>query len=261
MAQPAIELRDLRVQYEEERILDGVSLSVAPGEFVCLMGPSGCGKTTLLRAIGGLAPTASGEIRILGEEPDRGWRNLAYVFQSPRLVPWRTALGNVLLGMELRGDLDHAERRSQAEAALAAVGLDGAAHKYPAVLSGGEAQRVALARALALDPGIILMDEPLSSLDDPARLRLRDEILRIWQRTGKTILFVTHDAGEACALADRVIVLSDKPARVAAEFAVNQPRPRTAIAEAALAPLRDALRAAIGAAGNGAGVRVAEAAP
>jgi NitT/TauT family transport system ATP-binding protein len=200
-----ISVRDLVVRFGDHAVLDGVSFDVGEGEFACVLGSSGAGKTTLLRVLGGLLRPTSGEVRIGGESPDRAWARAAYVFQAPRLVPWRTALGNIELAQELRFGKKDGER---ARHYLAMVGLADHARHFPAVLSGGERQRVALARALAVEPEVIYMDEPFSALDEVTRARLRNELREIWQRERRTIVFVTHDTGEAQLLATRVVTLS-----------------------------------------------------
>ncbi len=198
-----IEVRDLVVRFGERAIVDGLTFTVEPGEFLCVLGPSGSGKTTLLRVIGGLLRPTSGEVRVAGEPAERAWPRCAFVFQAPRLVPWRTALDNVRLGQELR--MGHAN--GSAGRYLEMVGLADLAGRYPAMLSGGERQRVALARALAVEPEVILMDEPFSALDADTRGRLRDEVVRIWRAERRTIVFVTHDVAEADALATRRLLL------------------------------------------------------
>ena len=207
-----IDLRGLTVRLGGRPVLEGLTFSVERGELLCVLGPSGCGKTTLLRVLGGLVPATIGTVLVGGEPPERAWSRCAYVFQAPRLVPWRTARDNVRLAQELR--IGKADGRS--DRYLAMVGLADLADRYPAVLSGGERQRVALARALVVEPEVILMDEPFSALDPTTRTRLREELLRIWRAERRTIVFVTHDAVEADALATRVLVLTDRPARVAA---------------------------------------------
>jgi NitT/TauT family transport system ATP-binding protein len=210
-----------------DAIYADLSFEVREGEFLCILGPSGCGKSTSLRLMGDLLPMQGGTIRVAGKPPADSWKALAYVFQSPRLVPWRTALGNVALGMELRHDRpDKAAMKATASRLLDLVGLAKDAGKYPAMLSGGERQRVAIARALAVEPRIILMDEPFSALDLNTRRRLRTEIVSIWQKTGKTVVFVTHDIEEALVLADRIILLSNKPTRVLETLELDAPRPR-----------------------------------
>jgi NitT/TauT family transport system ATP-binding protein len=222
----AIELRDIRLVLGGMDIYADVSFGVAPGELVCILGPSGCGKSTLLRLMGDLIQPSGGEILIGGRPAASAWEKLAYVFQSPRLVPWRNALDNVMLARQLRfGKADEAGRE-RAAGLLRLVGLENDGHKFPAMLSGGERQRVAIARALAVDPEIILMDEPLSALDINTRQRLRREILQIWQVTGKTIVFVTHDVDDALALADRILLLSGKPSRLVDTIAIEEARPR-----------------------------------
>ncbi len=222
-----IELRNIKLRLGGVDIYDDVSFGVAGKELLCILGPSGCGKSTLLRLIGDLLTPSSGEITIAGRPPAEAWDRIAYVFQSPRLVPWRTALGNVTLSRELRfGRTADKKTRRQAESLLALVGLERDGHKFPLMLSGGERQRVAIARALAVEPEIILMDEPLAALDINTRQRLRGNILEIWQRTGKTIVFVTHDIDDALTLADRVIVLSHKPSRILETVGIDEPRPR-----------------------------------
>jgi NitT/TauT family transport system ATP-binding protein len=164
------------------------------------------------------------------------------VFQSPRLAPWRNALDNVLLGVELRmGRAEARRREARARELLALVGLADAAKKYPSMLSGGERQRVAIARALAVDPDIVLMDEPFSALDPNTRRRMRAEIERIWQQTGRTVLFVTHDIEEALVLADRIVLLSNKPTRVLESIEVPAARPRHPAADPILQALREQL--------------------
>ena len=223
-----IAFENVGVTFGEERIYDRLSFEVRRGEFVCILGPSGCGKSTLLRMIGGLLDVNVGGVTVDGRAPRNAWSEIAFVFQSPRLVPWRTALDNVLLGTELRfGAGDKERRRARATGLLSLVGLAGDAQKYPSMLSGGERQRVAIARALAVDPKIVLMDEPFSALDPNMRVRMRVEMERIWLETGKTVVFVTHDIDEALQLADRTIVLSNKPTRVLEIVDLKTPRPRS----------------------------------
>jgi NitT/TauT family transport system ATP-binding protein len=215
------------VAFGEEQIYDRLSFDVRRGEFVCILGPSGCGKSTSLRIIGGLLDVNEGRVIVDGRSPRDAWPEIAFVFQSPRLVPWRTALDNVLLGSELRfGSGDKERRKARAAELLSLVGLSGDARKYPSMLSGGERQRVAIARALAVDPKIVLMDEPFSALDPNMRGRMRTEMERIWLETGKTVVFVTHDIDEALQLADRTVVLSNKPTRVLEIIELRTPRPR-----------------------------------
>ena len=225
--QPAILFEHVELSLGGERIYDRVDFAVAEREFVCLLGPSGCGKSTSLRLIGDLLEPAGGRVEVNGKPPAASWQDIAFVFQSPRLAPWRNALSNVLLGVELRFGKAEARRRAEkARDLLKLVGLATSGAKYPLMLSGGERQRVAIARALAVDPSIVLMDEPFSALDPNTRRRMRAEIVRIWQETQKTILFVTHDIEEALVLADRIVLMSNKPTRVLETIAVTAPRPR-----------------------------------
>ena len=205
-------------------VLEDVSLSIQPGEFVALLGPSGCGKSTLLRLVAGLETPRSGvlredDIRIKGPHPSR-----VVVFQDPTLFPWRSVWDNVALGLEAQGILK--SQRQRVDAAIDLVGLSGFRNAYPHQLSGGMAQRVALARALVNDPKILVLDEPLGKLDSLTRITMQAEIVSLWQRKRFTTLLVTHDAEEALFLANRVIVLSDRPARVKADIVVDRPYPR-----------------------------------
>lgn len=242
-ASPLIRFDHVATSFSGAMVYRDLSFDMGSGEFVCLLGPSGCGKSTALRLLGGLMVQDSGTITVDGMRPAVAWPRMAFVFQSPRLAPWRTALDNVILGMQLRvGRIGPAERQ-KARDLLSLVGLDADMEKYPRMLSGGERQRVAIARALGVDPDIILMDEPFSALDPNTRLRLRAELIDIWRRTGKTILFVTHDVDEAVTLADRVILFSNKPTQVIAEINLPEPRPRDVRADPALSRKRDDLLA------------------
>ena len=227
-----------------QRIYDKLSFQVRRGEFLCILGPSGCGKSTSLRVMGGLLPIAGGQVSVAGLPPSEAWQEIAFVFQSPRLVSWRNALDNILLASELRfgkGDKEERQRRrARAMDLLGMVGLVADERKYPSALSGGERQRVAIARALAVDPQIIFMDEPFSALDPNTRQRMRAEIEQIWQRTGKTVVFVTHDIDEALQLADRIVLFSGKPTAVLETMTIDTPRPRRAD-HASLAAHRDHL--------------------
>jgi NitT/TauT family transport system ATP-binding protein len=205
-------------------VLEDVSLSIEPGEFVALLGPSGCGKSTLLRLVAGLEMPRSGvlredDVRIKGPHPSR-----VVVFQDPTLFPWRSVWDNVALGLEAQGILK--SQRQRVDAAIDLVGLSGFRNAYPHQLSGGMAQRVALARALVNDPKILVLDEPLGKLDSLTRITMQAELVSLWQRKRFTTLLVTHDAEEALFLANRVIVLSDRPARVKADILVERPYPR-----------------------------------
>jgi NitT/TauT family transport system ATP-binding protein len=205
-------------------VLDHVDLDLVPGEFVALLGPSGCGKSTLLRLVAGLEPQGSGAllvdgVPIRGPDPSR-----LLVFQDPTLYPWRTVRGNVALGLEARGLRKAQEARI--DDALRLVGLTKFADAYPHQLSGGMAQRTALARAMVNEPRLLLLDEPLGKLDALTRLAMQGELVRLWHEKGFTALLVTHDVEEALVLAARVIVLSDRPARIRAEIVNDAPYPR-----------------------------------
>jgi NitT/TauT family transport system ATP-binding protein len=205
-------------------VIDNISLSIAPGEFVAILGPSGCGKSTLLRLLAGLEPPSRGELRENGERIGGPDPSRILVFQDPTLFPWRTVWRNVAIGLEARGLLP--AQRDRIARALALVRLETFADAYPHQLSGGMAQRAALARALVNDPHLLLLDEPFGKLDSLTRLAMQQELLALWQKVGFTALLVTHDVEEALLLADRVVVFSDRPARVVAEFPVGKPQPR-----------------------------------
>jgi NitT/TauT family transport system ATP-binding protein len=204
-------------------VLDDVSFSVKPGEFVALLGPSGCGKSTLLRLVAGLEPPRSGSLREDGHPITGPFPSRVVVFQDPTLFPWRNVWNNVALGLEAQGILK--SQRHRVDSALDLVGLSPFRNAYPHQLSGGMAQRVALARALVNDPRILILDEPLGKLDSLTRITMQAEIASL-QRTGFTALLVTHDVEEAVFLANRVIVFSDRPARIKADIAVDRPYPR-----------------------------------
>ena len=206
--------------------LDDVSLDVADGEFVCIVGPSGCGKTTFLNIVAGLLQRSAGSITIGGRPVDGPGRDRAMVFQQSCLLPWRTTFDNVLYGMQLHRRFAAEEMQERAQRFIDLVGLRGFERHYPTELSGGMQQRVNLARALATDPEILLMDEPFAALDAQTREFMQAELLRIWQKAGKTVIFVTHQIDEAAFLADRVIVFGTRPGRLKAEFAVPFARPR-----------------------------------
>jgi NitT/TauT family transport system ATP-binding protein len=207
------------------RALEGVEFAVEEGEFVCIVGPSGCGKTTLFRIIAGLEEPTEGEVLldgdpVTGPDMDRGM-----VFQEYGLFPWRTVHENVVFGLEQQS-LGERDRRERAREMIGLVGLSGFEDAYPAELSGGMKQRVGIARALAVDPELLLMDEPFGSVDAQTRDMLHGELMRIWEETGKTVLFVTHDVEEAVKLADRIVVMSSGPGSVREVVDVDLARPR-----------------------------------
>jgi ABC-type nitrate/sulfonate/bicarbonate transport system ATPase subunit len=206
-------------------VLGRVDVTIAPNEFVALVGRSGCGKTTLLNIIAGLETASAGEVRVGGAVVTGPGGGKGVVFQQNALFPWLTAQGNVAFAARNRG-LARAEAEALARDLLHLVHLDAAARKYPVELSGGMQQRVAIARALALDPAILLMDEPFGALDEITRTEMQDELLRVWEARRKTVVFVTHSISEALILADRVIVLAPRPGRVVLELRPDLPRPR-----------------------------------
>ena len=229
--QPLLVLENVSKTYEASaraiRALHAVSFDQAAGEFVCLLGPSGSGKSTLLRIVGGLVRPNSGQVWLGGERITEPRREIGFVFQSNNLMPWRTVVENVLLPVEVqKGRSDEDDRRHACQL-LTLVGLAGFETVYPRQLSGGMRQRVVLARTLIHRPQLLLMDEPFGALDALTRERLNVELLRIHELQAKTILMVTHSIAEAVFLADRIIVLSERPGRVVAQVAIDLPRPRT----------------------------------
>jgi NitT/TauT family transport system ATP-binding protein len=228
-APPKLEARNISKTFTRRgqmvTALQDLSCSVATGEFVSVVGASGCGKTTLLRIIDGLEEVTSGQIRLDGHELGRPGPDRGFVFQHDTLFPWRTIRKNVMLGGELQ-KVPKRERIETAQRYLRLVGLDGFEHHYPHELSGGMRQRANLARAFAIEPDVLLMDEPFASLDAQTREIMQTELLRIWSATQRTVMFVTHQIDEAIFLADRVIVLTARPGRIKEIIAVDLPRPR-----------------------------------
>lgn len=208
-------------------ILDDISLTVREGEFVAIIGPSGCGKTTFLNAVAGLTRITRGTLTIRGRAPAAGRADSAYALARDTLLPWRSAAENVELALEMRG-VRKSERRPMAERALARVGLTDARDRHPNALSQGMRQRVALARAFVTQPTLMMMDEPFGALDAQTRLLMQDLLLTLLDEFGGTLLLITHDLAEALVLADRVVLFSNRPARVSAEYLVEIPRPRRA---------------------------------
>ena len=229
---PEIQLDRVTMQYETgaSRVtaLQDVSLTIARGEFVSLLGPSGCGKTTLLRIMADLIEPTGGELKVAGKtaREARLAQKYGIVFQNPVLYDWRRVKSNITLPLELKG-VPRAERNRRAMELLELVGLAKFANHYPWQLSGGMQQRVAIARALAMEPEILLMDEPFSALDEFTRERLNEELLAIWSKVQNTVVFVTHSIPEAVFLSDRVFVLSPHPGRLSAVVDIPLPRPRT----------------------------------
>jgi len=223
-----IEVRGLVVNFGlPHHALSSVDLEVLRGEFVALIGASGCGKTTLLNVIAGLVAAAEGSVTVRNRRPWAGRSDICYILARDALLPWRTVLGNVEYGLELSG-VGRTERKERAMAYVERVGLHRYRDVYPSKLSQGMRQRVSLARAFAVGRRIYLMDEPFSALDSQTKLLLHDQLLDLWDSSGATVVFVTHDIGEAITLADRVVVMSKKGAGVAEEIRITLPRPRSA---------------------------------
>jgi NitT/TauT family transport system ATP-binding protein len=237
---PALALERISVTFVSDgaaryTAIADTTLTVRPGEFVSVVGPTGCGKSTLLNVAAGLLSPSAGEVRINGAPLAGLNRKAGYLFQTEALLPWRTALDNVTVGLEFRG-MARAEAVTRAENWLARVGLRGHGQRYPHQLSGGMRKRVALAQTLILDPEIILMDEPFSALDIQTRQLMENELLELWSANRKSVVFITHDLEEAISMSDRVVVLSAGPAsRPIGEFEIDLPRPRD-VAEIRLTP-------------------------
>ena len=222
---PILTVRDLSVTFPDNNgglhALDEVSFELCPQEFICVLGPSGSGKTTLLRVLAGLLPQSTGRFDFEnGRQP-----RIGMVFQQSNLMPWRTAIGNITLPLELQGIAPEAAQ-ARAQELIDLVGLQGFEQSWPRDLSGGMAQRVAIARALVHDPDLLLLDEPFGSLDALTRERMWMELSRIWQARQKTVVMVTHSIGESLFLADRVLVLTQRPGRIKLDLTVDLPRPR-----------------------------------
>jgi NitT/TauT family transport system ATP-binding protein len=207
------------------KVLDDLNLAIEHGEFVCLVGPSGCGKTTLLKILAGLLKWDTGEVLIDGRPVSGPGPERSLVFQDFALLPWADVLANVAFGLELQG-VPKVERSGRAQALIESVGLTGFEHHYPRQLSGGMQQRVGLARALATNPKILLMDEPFGSVDALTRHVLQEDLLQLYQRDQKTVVFVTHSVDEAVLLGDRIVLLSQLPTQVVELVNVSLPRPR-----------------------------------
>jgi NitT/TauT family transport system ATP-binding protein len=207
-------------------VLDAIGFGVPQNQFVCLLGASGCGKTTLLRIVAGLTVADGGTIKVEGRTAQGPGQDRSLVFQNYGLLPWRTVMGNVEFGLEMRG-VSRAERRAVSQRHIDRVGLKGYEKHYPHEISGGMQQRTALARAFSKDPKILLMDEPFAAVDAQTREMLQDELLKIWNENKTTVLFVTHSIDEAIYLGDRVLVMAAHPGRIKADIETGLPRPRS----------------------------------
>ena len=229
MAEPLLVAEGLEMTFPamngDLEALAEASLQVERGEFVCLLGPSGCGKSTLLHILGGLLRPTRGRVYFDGQPLRAPQQRIAFVFQKANLMPWRTALANVTLPLEVRR-LSRAQAEERGRAMLRLVGLEGFEASYPRSLSGGMEQRVAIARALVQGADLLLLDEPFGALDALTREQLNEELLRIWRSQGKTVVMVTHSIPEAIFLADRILVLTSRPGRLALQVEVTLPRPR-----------------------------------
>jgi NitT/TauT family transport system ATP-binding protein len=222
---PKLQIFHLGKSFGELQALHDINLVVERGEFIAVVGPSGCGKTTFLRIVAGLEPASSGKVELDGRAVTGPGGDRGFVFQTDNLLPWRTVFANAIIGREVAGKVGPAERRRTLEL-LKLVGLEGFENYHPRQLSGGMRQRVNLARALAIDPQVLLMDEPFSSLDAQTREIMQTELMRIWEAGRKTVLFVTHQIDEAVFLADRVLVFARRPGRLRESVAIELPRPR-----------------------------------
>ena len=214
-------------QNEIVRALEDVTFTVRRGEFLAIIGPSGCGKSTTLNVIAGLTSATSGKVMVSGKPVGETRIDLGYVFQQDSVLPWKKVIDNIQIGLRLR-NIPKRQSKAKAIEFLHLMGLTDFANAYPVELSGGMRKRVALAASLAYDPAVLLMDEPFGALDAQTRIVLQDEMLRLWAEKRPTVLFVTHDIGEAIAMADRVIVMTARPARIKVDCAIDLPRPRSA---------------------------------
>lgn len=218
----------LTKQFGKLLVLDDVSFTVGDGEFLSIVGPTGCGKTTFLNLLSKLIPATAGSISINGREADPKRHNISFVFQEPSCMPWRTVKDNIAYGMEVKG-VPQAEREARLEQILGLVGLKDSANLYPNQISASMEQRVAVARAFAAKPDLLLMDEPYGQLDVKLRCYLEDELVRLWQELKSTVIFVTHNIEEAVYVAERILVLTNKPTKIKAEINVDLPRPRNIV--------------------------------
>jgi NitT/TauT family transport system ATP-binding protein len=222
---PKLAVSKLDKIFGDLEVLRGIELAVERGEFISVVGPSGCGKTTFLRIVAGLEPASAGQVLLDGRALHGPGGDRGFVFQNDSLLPWRTVFANAIIGHEVAGRVGAAERQRTMEL-LKLVGLEGFENYHPRQLSGGMRQRVNLARALAIDPEVLLMDEPFSSLDAQTREIMQTELMRIWEEGRKTVLFVTHQIDEAVFLSDRVLVFARRPGRLRESVAIELPRPR-----------------------------------
>lgn len=224
-SQPKILVNKLTKRFGDLTVLNEICFDIKAGELVAIVGPTGCGKTTFLNTLSKLMPATSGQILIDGEEANPRKHNISYVFQEPTCLPWRTVRENVAYGMEVKG-VPHKERMARTDKMMELVGLASCADLYPNQVSASMVQRIAVSRAFAVEPDLLLMDEPYGQLDVKLRYYLEDELVSLWQKLKSTVLFVTHNIEEAVYVAERILVLSNKPTTIKAEIDVDLPRPR-----------------------------------
>lgn len=225
-ASPILEISNISKEYPGTTAIENTSFDVCSHEFVSIIGPSGCGKSTLLEIVAGLIPKTSGDVFIKGQAVRNTHASIGIIFQEESIFPWRTTLENIEFGLQMRG-VSKNKRRKKADEMIELVGLHGFENRYPGELSGGMKQRVAIARALVMEPELLLMDEPFGALDEQTRIILGEELLRIQQEIGQTILFVTHNINEAVQLSDRVVVMTARPGKIKATVDIDFERPRT----------------------------------
>ncbi|KUO77713.1 MAG: ABC transporter [Clostridia bacterium BRH_c25] len=221
-----VQVRNLTKHFGDLKVLEDVSFDIKKGEFVCIVGPTGCGKTTFLNLLTKLIEPTSGKILIDGEPADPEKHNLAFVFQEPSAFPWLTAEENIGFGLDIK-KADEKYKKSQVDKIISLLGLEKFRKAYPHEMSVSMEQRVVIGRAFAMNPDLLLMDEPYGQMDIKVRYYLEDEVIKLWKEIGSTVLFITHNLEEAVYLAERVLVLSQKPATIKAEFKVDLPRPRS----------------------------------
>lgn len=236
MSEYKVEVHDLCKNFGSLEVLKNCNFNVARGEFICVVGPTGCGKTTFLNTLTCLIPPTSGEILIDGEKADPKKHNLSFVFQEPSAMPWLTVEQNIAFGMEVK-KLPRDKIKEQTERILNLMGLTKCRKQYPHELSVSTEQKVVIGRAFAMEPDLLLMDEPYGQMDIKTRFYLEDEVIRLWKALGSTVIFITHNVEEACYLADRILILSNKPACVKEDLRLDMPRPRD-IASAAFVEKR-----------------------
>ncbi|MBQ2867012.1 MAG: ABC transporter ATP-binding protein [Firmicutes bacterium] len=225
MSDYKVEVKDLCKNFGSLEVLKNCNFNIKRGEFVCVVGPTGCGKTTFLNTLTCLIPPTSGQILIDGEPADPKKHNLSFVFQEPSAMPWLTVEDNIAFGMKLKG-WDKAKIKEQTDKIIDLMGLNKSRKQYPHELSVSTEQKVVIGRAFAMEPDLLLMDEPYGQMDIKTRFYLEDEVIRLWKELGSTVLFITHNVEEACYLADRVLILSNKPASVKEDLSLTMERPR-----------------------------------